>query len=210
MVNRRQFLGITVGAGATLAVTPALLRALQQPGGKLIQRVIPSSGEAVPAIGLSFSNHVSCADPAALREVFKAFVDNGGRVFDAMHGNAAAEQFHATLATELGIQDKLFWSTRGTAPGPSQPGPGAVKAHVETLLARLKVPRLDLAGGADELDELAAVGGGKKIYSYGYTYNGFAARLTASEANKLVSDKEVEVAELPPRGQPVKRKKQKY
>ena len=151
MVNRREFLGTTLGAGAALALTPELLRALQalqQPGGTLIQRAIPSSGEKVPVVGLSFSNHVGCADPAALRDVLKAFADNGGRVFDAMHGNAAAEQFHATAAHELGIQHKVFWSTRGAPPGgpggPPPPGPAAAKAHVETLLARLKTPRLDL------------------------------------------------------------------
>ena len=54
MVNRRDFFGITLGAGAALALTPELLRALQQPGGKLIQRAIPSSGEMLPVIGLSF------------------------------------------------------------------------------------------------------------------------------------------------------------
>src|SRR5687768_14380678 len=137
MINRREFLGITVGAGASLALTPQLLRALQQQGGKLIQRAIPSSGEMLPVVGLSFSNHVGCADPAALKEVLRTFADNGARVFDAQHGNAAAEQFHATVANELGIQNQLFWSTRGTPPGPAQLGPGSVKAHVETLSARL-------------------------------------------------------------------------
>ena len=147
MVSRREFFGIAASAGASLALTPGLLRAFQQPGA-LIQRAIPSSGEMLPAVGLSFSNHALCADPAALKEVLKTFADNGGRVFDAQHGNAAAEQFHATVANELGIQNQLFWSTRGTPPGggsgPPQLGPGAVKAHVETLLARLRVPRLDL------------------------------------------------------------------
>src|SRR5215213_5766676 len=132
MVNRREFLSVGVGAGLTLSLTPQLLRALQQQSGKLIQRAIPSSGEMLPVVGLSFSNHVSCADPAALREVFKTFVDNGGKVFDAMHGNAAAEQFHATVANELGVQNKLFWSVRGTPPGgpggPAQPGPAVVTA----------------------------------------------------------------------------------
>jgi aryl-alcohol dehydrogenase-like predicted oxidoreductase len=102
----------------------------------------------LPAVGLSFSNHVSCADPAALREVFKTFVDNGGRVFDAMHGNAAAEQFHATVANELGAQNKLFWSTRGIVPGgpggPPQPGAATVNAHIDTWLARTKAPKMDL------------------------------------------------------------------
>jgi aryl-alcohol dehydrogenase-like predicted oxidoreductase len=148
MVNRREFLGITVGAGATLALTPQLLRALQQSGGKLIQRAIPSSGEMLPVIGLSFSNHVSCSDPAALKEVVKTFADNGGRVFDAMHGDAAAEQFHATVATELGLQNKVFWSTRGTPPGgpggPPQPGAATVNAHIDTWLARIKARRMDL------------------------------------------------------------------
>ncbi|MDF1502948.1 aldo/keto reductase [Roseisolibacter sp. H3M3-2] len=153
MVDRRAFLGLTLGAGASLALTPAMLRALQgvealrQPGA-LLQRAIPSTGEMIPAVGLSFSNHVSCADPAALRDVLRAFADGGGRVFDAMHGNARAEEFHAAAATGLGIERKLFWSTRGAPPGgpggPPPPGAAAAKAHVAATLARLKVSRLDL------------------------------------------------------------------
>jgi aryl-alcohol dehydrogenase-like predicted oxidoreductase len=143
MINRREFLGMAASAGATLALTPGLLRAFQQPGATLIQRAIPSSGEMLPAVGLSFSNHALCADAAALREVLKTFADNGGRVFDAQHGNAEAEQLHATWANELGVQNRLFWSTRGTPPG-GPPGEGAVPAHVELWRARLQAPRLDL------------------------------------------------------------------
>ena len=148
MVNRREFLGITAGAGAALALTPTLLRALQQPGGKLLQRAIPSSGEMLPAVGLSFSNHPSCADHAALKEVLKTFADNGGRVFDATHASiAAAERFHITAANELGIQNKVFWSLRGSPSGgpfSPRPSPAAAKAHFDALLARLKVPRINL------------------------------------------------------------------
>jgi aryl-alcohol dehydrogenase-like predicted oxidoreductase len=169
MINRRGFLGIAASAGATLALTPELLRALQQ--SQLIQRAIPSTGEMLPVVGLSFSNHVSCADPAALKEVVKVFADNGGRVFDAQHGNAAAEQFHTTVANELGIQNKLFWSTRGIPPGgPNTPGgpggPGAafVKAHIETMLARLEATRIDLAMLPPQIDpaHLAALKEEKK------------------------------------------------
>jgi aryl-alcohol dehydrogenase-like predicted oxidoreductase len=148
MVNRREFLGLTLGTGATLALTPELLRAiqtLQQPGGKLIHRAIPSTGEMLPAVGLSFSNHPGCADHAVLEEVLKTFADSGGRVFDAMHVSPASEQFHITAATELGISNKLFWSARGT-PGNAAPQPGAafVNGHIDSLLARIKVPRIDL------------------------------------------------------------------
>ncbi len=155
MINRRKFFGFAAGAGASLVLTPELLRALERSagtlmkGGKLIQRAIPSSGEKLPVVGLSFSNHPSCADHAALKEVTRMFFENGGRVFDALHANAASEQFHANVASELGIGSKLFWSTRGSPPGgpggPPQPGPAAARAHIEMLLARLKVPRIDLA-----------------------------------------------------------------
>ena len=156
MINRRKFLGITAGAGATLALSPDLLRALQlsggtilqQPGGKLIQKAIPSSGEKLPVVGLSFSNHPSCADHAALKEILKVFADGGGRVYDAMHGSASSEEFHAKIANELGIQGKLFWSTRGTAGaaanGPPQLGPEPVKDQVDTWLARTQASKLDL------------------------------------------------------------------
>ncbi len=143
MFSRREFLGASLAAGATLALTPELLRAFQQSSGQLIQRAIPSSGEKLPVIGLSFSNHPGCADHAALKEVLKAFADNGGRVFDAMHVNPANEQFHITVASELGIQNKLFWSTRGT-PGNAAPTADLVKPHIESLLTRLKVPKIDL------------------------------------------------------------------
>jgi aryl-alcohol dehydrogenase-like predicted oxidoreductase len=143
VINRREFLGVTAGAGA-LALTSGLLRAHHQSGRTLIQRAIPSTGERVPVIGLSFSNHPACADHAALKEVLKTMVDHGGRVFDAMHGSADAEQFHANIANELGVQNKVFWSTRGIPGGPLQPGGAAVKAHTETWLARIRAPRLDL------------------------------------------------------------------
>jgi aryl-alcohol dehydrogenase-like predicted oxidoreductase len=147
MIDRRHFIGIAAG-GAALALTPQLLRAFEQQGGRLIQRAIPSSGEMLPVIGLSFSNHPACAAPAALRQVLKTMIDNGGTVFDAMHGNIDAELFHANVANELGVQNKVFWSTRGTPPGgsggPPQPGAATVKAHIDTWLARVKASRMDL------------------------------------------------------------------
>ena len=70
MISRRELLGMSLGAGATLALTPELLRALQalqQSGGKLIQRAIPSSGEMLPVIDLGSRPE----GPAALKEILK-------------------------------------------------------------------------------------------------------------------------------------------
>jgi aryl-alcohol dehydrogenase-like predicted oxidoreductase len=139
MINRREFLGVTIGAGATLALGPELLRALPQPGGTLIRRSIPSSGEMLPVIGLGRGN--DSVDRAAFEEVLEAFVDGGGRVLDTVHDTVGVgEQVAATTANALGIQDRIFWSLRGTVPG----GAEALKARIEASFARLKVPRIDL------------------------------------------------------------------
>jgi aryl-alcohol dehydrogenase-like predicted oxidoreductase len=151
MISRREWLGTSLGAGAAVALSPELLRALdalRQPGATLIQKAIPSTGEKIPAVGLSFSNHVSCADHAALREVFKTFVDKGGKLYDAQHGNLTAENFHITIAKELGVEKKLFWSLRATTPGGSGPpprGPEFVRTQVKSLLDRTGVSKIDLA-----------------------------------------------------------------
>jgi aryl-alcohol dehydrogenase-like predicted oxidoreductase len=155
MVSRREFLGISLGAGATLALTPELLRALQQ--GKLIQRAIPSSGEMLPVIGLgssaTFGTVSQSQDHTALKEVLRALVDNGARVLDTApaYGGGSAEQVAGAIANELGIQKKIFWTTKVNVAGFPQPGaaspkadPAAAKAQIEASFARLKVPKIDL------------------------------------------------------------------
>ena len=118
----------------------------QQLSGKMIERAIPSSGEKLPVIGLAFSNHPGCADQTALTQVVKTFTDNGGKYFDATLGNMSSQQFHARAANELGVANKVFWSTPAFLPGQA-PGMGAagIKAQIDSVLARTKASRIDLA-----------------------------------------------------------------
>jgi aryl-alcohol dehydrogenase-like predicted oxidoreductase len=149
MIDRRQFLGVAAGAGAMLAFTPELLRALQQSGGKLIQRAIPSTGEMLPVISFDPAQE---SDTAGMKEILKALIDSGGKVIDFPHGGG--EDVARAAAAELGIQDKLFWTTPLSVPplnvGPVLPGairkvdPTAVRAAMDAKLAKHKVPRIDL------------------------------------------------------------------
>ena len=145
MISRREFLGTSLGAGASLALAWPLGAAR---GGTLIQRAIPSSGEMVPVV--SFSPRAE-ADNAAMKEILKAFLDNGGRVVDVLHGGPAGEQAARKAAGELNIQNTFFWTTPLSVaipvlPGASQPkaDPAAVRAAVEAKLAAFKVPKIDL------------------------------------------------------------------
>src|SRR5215212_5632023 len=98
MINRREFFGFTLGAGATLALTPELLlRAFQQSAGKLMQRAIPSSGEMLPII--SFAPRPG--DTSATKEVLTTLLDNGGRVVDVLHGGPVVEEAARMAANEL-------------------------------------------------------------------------------------------------------------
>jgi diketogulonate reductase-like aldo/keto reductase len=143
MISRREFLGTSLAAGAGLALTPELLRALPPSGGTLIQRAIPSTGEMLPVIGVQFRNGLQ--DPGALKEVLKTLVDNGGKFLDTMHQSVPdVEDQTARVVTELGIQNRLFLGLRALPSGPPTPGADTPRAKVEALLAAFKVPRIDL------------------------------------------------------------------
>jgi aryl-alcohol dehydrogenase-like predicted oxidoreductase len=155
MFSRREFLSTSLGAGATLALTPELLlRAFQRTAGKLSERAIPSSGEMLPAI--SFSPRAE-ADAATMKEILKTFLSNGGKVVDVLHGGPAGEQAGRAAANELGIQDEFFWTTPVQSAGPGGPGkppaqadPAAVKAALEEKLATFKkVDLVMISAGAD-------------------------------------------------------------
>jgi aryl-alcohol dehydrogenase-like predicted oxidoreductase len=141
MINRRIL--HCISSVAVLAM-PHLLSA-QQLSGKLIERAIPSSGEKLPVVGLAFSNHPSCADHAALTEVVKTFADNGGRYIDMTLGNANNQRFHTTAASELGITNKLFWSSTAFIPGPGGGGATGVKTQIDSVLARTRASKVDVA-----------------------------------------------------------------
>jgi aryl-alcohol dehydrogenase-like predicted oxidoreductase len=143
MTIRCRILRIAAVVGITLATSLQPLTS-QQLSGKLPERVIPSSGEKLPVIGLAFSNHPSCAYHDALKAVVKTFADNGGKYYDATLGNAVNQQFHITAANELGVTNKLFWSTTAFIPGPGA-GPAGVSTQIDSTLARTGASRLDVA-----------------------------------------------------------------
>ena len=109
-----------------------------------MQRAIPSTGELLPVIGVQCRNNTS-QDPAALKEVLRTLVDNGGRFYDTMHQSVpGVEDLMATLVTELGIQNQLFLGLRALPSGPPTPGADTPRAKVEALLSTFKVPKVDL------------------------------------------------------------------
>jgi diketogulonate reductase-like aldo/keto reductase len=133
-ITRRRVLALMAASAL-----PAGARAASQP----MSRPIPSSGEAIPIVGLGtwrvFDVGHSPAERAPLKDVLKSLVELGGRVVDSSPMYGAAESVAGDLAAELGITDKLFLATKVWTSGRE-----AGVAQMERSLQRLRAPRLDL------------------------------------------------------------------
>ncbi len=156
MISRRDWFGATLGVGASLALSPRLLRALEastrllQPSA-LLKRAVPSSGEMLPVIGLgssaTFSQVARSEDLSALKDVMKTMVERGATVFDTAPSYGASEQAAGDIANELGIANKVFWATKVNVVGRGGDGkadPAAARAQIEASFAKFKVPKIDL------------------------------------------------------------------
>ena len=149
MINRREFLEITAGAGAALALTPGDVFAFQTR--KLLQRAIPSSGEMLPAISFAPRPVVTPSGRTTYAYGFKknkkTVLDNGGKRHKVLHAGPAIEQAARTAAAELGIQNRFFWTSPLNVPPPGSPAaktdPGP-KAALDEKFAAFKVQKIDL------------------------------------------------------------------
>jgi aryl-alcohol dehydrogenase-like predicted oxidoreductase len=154
MLSRRDWFGVTLGAGASLALSPRMVQALQasaralQPG-TLLKRAVPSSGELLPVIGLgssaTFSSVARSEDVTALKEVLRTMVDRGATVFDTAPSYGASEQTAGNIANELGIADKIFWATKVNVVGrgAQTADAAAARAQIQASFDKFKVPKID-------------------------------------------------------------------
>lgn len=137
--GRRRILGLAAGLAAGARSRP-LLADDRQP---LLARPIPSSGEALPVIGLgtyrSFDIGASEEERAPVREVLRRFVDGGGRLIDSSPMYGRAESVVGELGAELGVGDRLFHATKVWTSGRAE---GI--AQMERSFARMGVARMDL------------------------------------------------------------------
>lgn len=148
MLTRRDFITLTSGVGTALFFERLVLLA-QQP---LITRPIPSTGEMLPIVGLgssaTFAQVARAADVSALRDVFKALIDGGGRVFDTAPGYGASEEVAGRLAAELGLTERIFWATKVNVAfgrgGGGKADPVAARRQIDQSFARIKKTPIDL------------------------------------------------------------------
>lgn len=134
------------GADARQAHAPAAEKAGRARSAALIRRTIPATGEQVPAMGIGSSGTFGVfegatpPDPAALREVFRLFVDAGCTVVDTAPLYGDAEIVLGGLIADFGVRDKLFLATKLTR----VTGRDAGLTQFQNSLRRLKTDKVEL------------------------------------------------------------------
>jgi diketogulonate reductase-like aldo/keto reductase len=133
--------------GATLSLAADASGAGLETGTLIVEamhtRKIPSTGEALPVIGLgtwqTFDVGSSASARAPLKEVLRTFASMGGKVIDSspMYGNS--EEVAGDLIVELGLQSKLFVATKVWTSGKD-----AGTEQMEDSIRKLRAPHLDL------------------------------------------------------------------
>jgi diketogulonate reductase-like aldo/keto reductase len=106
-------------------------------------RPIPASGETLPVVGLgtyqSFDVGSGAAEREPVKEVLRLFVQQGGKLVDSSPMYGPSESVVGDLATELGINARLFMATKVWTSGRD-----AGIRQMEESLRRMKVERMDL------------------------------------------------------------------
>lgn len=140
--SRRNVIKAGLGLGASLLLRSEYVAAQSQP---LIQKKIPSSGEAMPIIGIGTARRYeevkNDSEKAPLRETIRQFQALGGKVIDSSPSYGTAEAVVGELVDGLKIRDSLFLATKvslcnvGRAEGIKQ---------IEESFKKLLTNRIDL------------------------------------------------------------------
>jgi aryl-alcohol dehydrogenase-like predicted oxidoreductase len=147
MMDRRQWIGMALGAGAALGFGRI---AFGETAAPLVARPIPSSGEKIPVIGLgssaTFRSAAESEDARGLGEVLKTMVERGATVFDTAPSYGASEEVAGRLARDLGLTNKLFWATKVNVAsrGGGTADPAAARAQIEESFRRFGIATIDL------------------------------------------------------------------
>jgi len=160
--SRRRFLGVAAAGVASLAgraraaagiTTPAGSGAsASAPGGTvppeggvraMLHRIVPRSGESIPAVGLgtwqTFDIAADPAERATRTEVLRRFLAGGGRVVDSSPMYGRAEAVVGDLLAELAPATPPFLATKVWTTGRA-----AGEAQMRESMRRLGTPRMDL------------------------------------------------------------------
>jgi aryl-alcohol dehydrogenase-like predicted oxidoreductase len=138
--SRRTLLKATTAAATLTALSPWLNVMAASP---LLTRPIPSTGEALPVIGLGTSQTFNIAldspEMNAALEVVKTLLGGGGKVIDTAPSYGKAQAVTGELLKRANAQGQAFIATKVSATGRE-----AGQQQIEAAFGQLQTERIDL------------------------------------------------------------------
>ncbi len=147
-MNRRDALRLLCTAASMAMISPHQGLASESasgptPTGAMLSRNVPSSGEALPVIGLGTSRTFdvgdSPAERAPLEDVMSSFVALGGKLIDSSPMYGSAEEVVGDLAAKLDLRPRLFLATKVWTSGKQ-----AGIEQMQNSMRKLRTDRIDL------------------------------------------------------------------
>lgn len=144
MLTRRSLLSSTSMAAAMMLLPTVGRSDAASGGGELEMRVIPATGEKIPAIGMgtsgSFEVASGSAEYEALKEVVKVFFAGGGTVIDTAPTYTVAEDVLGAIMAEQNVRAKCWLATKLSGVTGREDG----LAQFNASLRRLKTDKVEL------------------------------------------------------------------
>ena len=148
MISRRQFLdnaSTTLAASLLLSSNSSGISAAQAAGSdSMLKRVIPATGESIPAIGMGTSGsfEVAAGGPEyqALKEVLRRFFAGGATLIDTAPTYGNAEDLLGPLLSESGARKLAFIATKLSRVKGREDG----LAQFKNTLKRLQTDKVEL------------------------------------------------------------------
>lgn len=141
-LTRRELLKLGAGAGLSLVVGWRPGRGGGPWRDELITKKIPSSGEAIPVIGIGTRDYrvgPSADERAPYKATLRAFAELGGTVLDTAPSYGNSESVVGELMAELGIRDRIFLATKV-----DREGREAGRERMEASFDKLRTDTVDL------------------------------------------------------------------
>ncbi len=139
-LSRRDFVRMAGAGGLALAAGPALAA---DPAAMMHTRPIPSSGEAMPVVGVgtwrTFDIGGDPDDRAKRREVLRLLFEAGGSIIDSSPMYGRSEGVVGELLAEMGARDRAFLATKVWTEGRER---GI--AQMQQSMDRFKSDRIEL------------------------------------------------------------------
>lgn len=145
-MKRRDFIlgGSLMAGSALLGAGPSWSADSPQKPATMRTRIIPSSGETIPVIGMgtsgSFEVPSGGADYRALQEVLKRFFAGGGKLIDTAPTYSNAEDNLGPLLEQLGVRKQAFIATKLSGVTGREEG----LAQFNNTLKRLRMDKVEL------------------------------------------------------------------